>query len=90
MIEMLDGEPPYLKETPMKALFLIANNGKPKYDQQKLSPDLVKFLDRSLEVEASKRASTSELLAMDLMSKCTDLKTIVPLIVAAKKALHKM
>lgn len=89
IIEMIEGEPPYLNETPLKALFLIANNGKPTYDREKLSPELIEFLDHSLEVEAAQRASTTELLNMAFMKKCDNLSTIRPLIVAAKKALGK-
>ena len=87
VIEMIEGEPPYLNETPVRALFLIATNGKPELkDSSKLSKDLTDFLDRCLEVEVEKRASANELLDHPFLKKELDLASLKQNIVAAKKS----
>jgi p21-activated kinase 1 len=48
-IEMIEGEPPYLNENPLRALYLIATNGTPKLqDPASVSQPLKSFLDASL------------------------------------------
>lgn len=62
-IEMLEGEPPYLNEDPLKALYLIATNGTPKLKHpQSLSLEIKRFLSVCLCVDVKYRASTEELL----------------------------
>ncbi|KAK5097365.1 Protein kinase [Exophiala xenobiotica] len=62
-IEMIESEPPYLNEEPLKALFLIATNGTPRLkNPNKLSRELKAFLSVCLCVDVRSRASADELL----------------------------
>lgn len=65
-IEMIESEPPYLNEEPLKALFLIATNGTPRLkNPNKLSRELKAFLSVCLCVDVRSRASADELLKND-------------------------
>lgn len=78
-LEMLDGEPPYLRETPLKALFMIAQQGKPEIKRRKeLSTEYLDFLDRCLCVEIEKRATASELLQHPFLEKAKPLFALIP------------
>eukprot|EP00049_Salpingoeca_infusionum_P007768 m.126081 g.126081 ORF g.126081 m.126081 type:complete len:486 (+) comp13817_c0_seq1:112-1569(+) len=87
-IEMIEGEPPYLNENPLRALYLIATNGTPELQNPEQLSDVFKdFLSRCLEMSVDDRASAQELLQHDFLKKAAPLRTLVPLIRAAKQAL---
>lgn len=91
-IEMLEGEPPYLRDPPLRALYLIAANGRPKIPEKtwdKLSEELRSFIDDCLQVDVARRASAAELLRHPFLDDRMELSTLTPLIKAAKKILHK-
>lgn len=60
---MIEGEPPYLNQNPLKALYLIATNGTPTIaNPESLSGTFRDYLAKTLEVDADKRPTASELL----------------------------
>ncbi|ESO01877.1 hypothetical protein HELRODRAFT_65840, partial [Helobdella robusta] len=90
IIEMIDGEPPYLNETPVRALYLIAVNGKPKIQNAgKFSTALLDFADKCLTVDVSKRATADELLQHEFMKQESDLTTLKRNILAARSVKNK-
>ncbi|GAB1315737.1 signal transducing kinase of the PAK [Madurella fahalii] len=86
-IEMIEGEPPYLTESPLRALWLIATNGTPQIkNEQDLSPVFRDFLYFALKVDPEKRASAHDLLRHEFMKQCVELSTLAPLVRAAREA----
>lgn len=64
---MIEGEPPYLNQNPLKALYLIATNGTPTIaNPETLSPVFKDYLAKALEVDAEKRPTASQLLDVSL------------------------
>ena len=65
--EMIEGEPPYLNQNPLKALYLIATNGTPTIaNPENLSSVFSDYLAKTLEVDAEKRPNATELLKVCL------------------------
>ena len=86
-IEMIEGEPPYLNENPLRALYLIATNGKPEIkERDKLSTIFQDFLDKCLEVDVEKRPTAHEMLRHPFLKLSRPLISLNPLILAAKEA----
>uniref|UniRef100_A0A8D2JJ42 non-specific serine/threonine protein kinase n=1 Tax=Varanus komodoensis TaxID=61221 RepID=A0A8D2JJ42_VARKO len=80
VIEMVDGEPPYFNEPPLKAMKMIRDNLPPKLKNvHKVSPSLKGFLDRLLVRDPAQRATASELLKHPFLGKAGPPSCIVPL-----------
>ena len=61
--EMIEGEPPYLNQNPLEALYLIATNGTPMIaDPENLSTIFRDYLSKTLEVDVEKRPDAPALL----------------------------
>ncbi|XP_028904198.1 serine/threonine-protein kinase PAK 1 [Ornithorhynchus anatinus] len=86
-IEMVEGEPPYLNENPLRALYLIATNGTPELQNpEKLSPMFQNFLNCCLEMDVERRSSARDLLQHQFLKIARPLSSLTPLIAAAKEA----
>jgi p21-activated kinase 1 len=84
--EMIEGEPPYLNQNPLKALYLIATNGTPTIaNPENLSPTFRDYLAKTLEVDAEKRPDATQLLQHAFFAIAEPLRTLAPLIKAARE-----
>ncbi|EDO18669.1 hypothetical protein Kpol_1055p24 [Vanderwaltozyma polyspora DSM 70294] len=94
IIEMIEGEPPYLNETPLRALYLIATNGTPSLKEpEALSDALNNFLGWCLKVNPDERASAKDLLLDPFITEIADSnESLAPLVKLAsmKKLSEKM
>lgn len=85
-IEMIEGEPPYLNENPLRALYLIATNGTPQLQSPESLSDIFRdFLSRCLAVDPEKRPSAAVMLEHDFLKTADPLCSLSPLIEAAKE-----
>ncbi|THU83323.1 Pkinase-domain-containing protein [Dendrothele bispora CBS 962.96] len=86
-IEMIENEPPYLDEEPLKALYLIATNGTPTLKKpETLSRELKSFLAVCLCVDVGSRATANELLEHEFLKKACALSGLAPLLRFKTKA----
>ncbi|XP_053405765.1 uncharacterized protein LOC123565770 isoform X2 [Mercenaria mercenaria] len=76
LIEMFEGDPPYIKETPTDAMKLVKKNGRPVIQKfNTLSNGLKHFLERCLKVDANKRATANELLKHEFLTSESEVVT---------------
>lgn len=63
LMEMCEGEPPYMEFPPLRALFLITTKGIPPLKEpHKWSPDMLDFFSKCLEKDVDKRPDANALL----------------------------
>jgi p21-activated kinase 1 len=84
--EMIEGEPPYFNQNSQKALYLIATNGTPTIaNPENLTSMFRDYLAKTLEVDAEKRLDATQLLQHPFFSIAEPLRTLAPLIRAARE-----
>ncbi|XP_047421455.1 serine/threonine-protein kinase PAK 2-like [Sciurus carolinensis] len=84
-IEMVEGEPPYLREGPSRTFELIRENGMPELPNvEKISTVFHHFLTSCLQEDVEKRGSATELLQHPFLKMAKPLSSLTPLILAAK------
>lgn len=85
LIEMVDGEPPYMNEDAIRALYLIATNGTPKLQNaDRVSAHLKDFLSLCLKVDPSERANIEMLLEHPFIMKAESSSCIISALKAAE------
>lgn len=86
-IEMIEGEPPYMDEEPLRAIYIIATKGKPDLKEpERCSPELLDFLDKMLQVDGDKRFSAQALLEHPFLKKAAPAEALVELLEDIKKS----
>jgi p21-activated kinase 1 len=83
--EMIEGEPPYFNQNPLKALYLISTNGTPIIaGPENLSSTFQDYLGKTLEVNVEKRPDATQLLQHPFFAMAEPLRSLTPLIKAAR------
>jgi len=85
MMEMAEGEPPYMEFPPLRALFLITTKGIPGLSNpSNWSSTLQEFISMSLEVDVDRRPTATALLEHPFISKVCNPNEIGELIRRSK------
>jgi len=90
LIEMAEGDPPYMDYPPLRALFLITTKGIPPLKDDKWSADMRDFLSKCLELEPELRSSALDLLKHPFLKKACDGGDLNALLKEAQRARDTM
>ena len=85
VMEMCEGEPPYMESPPLRALFLITTKGIPPLaDGAKWTADLKDFVSQCLTKKPEDRPDASAILKHKFLASACDPADFVPCIQQAK------
>jgi serine/threonine protein kinase len=85
VMEMCEGEPPYMEFPPLRALFLITTKGIPDLKEPMWSDDFRDFVRQCLIKDTQDRPDGAALLKHPLMKSCCTPEEFVPLVLEAQK-----
>jgi len=86
LMEMVEGEPPYMEFPPLRALFLITTKGIPPLKEpHKWSADLNDFFTKCLEKDVEKRPGADELLKHPFIGRACPARDVGPIVKTAKE-----
>jgi serine/threonine protein kinase len=86
VMEMAEGEPPYMEYPPLRALFLITTKGIPPLkDTGKWSAEFMDFYSKCLEKDHDKRPDANELLKHPFLKRACAPQELVSAITQAKQ-----
>lgn len=87
MIEMAEGEPPYMDYPPLRALFLITTKGIPELKEAtKWSDEMKDFLRQAITKEPASRPDGKQLLSHPFLRKACTAAQFAPAIREARRA----
>lgn len=86
LMEMAEGEPPYMEYPPLRALFLITTKGIPDLRGESWSPGIRSFLQDCLIKDPEDRPDTTTLLKHPWLKTACEPSQFTEVIVAAEKA----
>eukprot|EP01088_Endostelium_zonatum_P009787 TRINITY_DN230_c1_g1_i1.p1 TRINITY_DN230_c1_g1~~TRINITY_DN230_c1_g1_i1.p1 ORF type:complete len:409 (-),score=93.73 TRINITY_DN230_c1_g1_i1:80-1306(-) len=90
VMEMAEGEPPYMEFPPLRALFLITTKGIPDLKSpEKWTRDFKDFLSKTLEKDPEKRPSASEMLKHPYLKTACDGTEILKIVEEARMQAKK-
>lgn len=86
LIEMIEGEPPYMDFPPLRALFLITTKGIPPLkEEENLSLELVDFYNKCVDIRVDSRPDAATLLEHPFLKKACDPLSFASYIARAKE-----